>query len=152
VGQGGGNPVRGEGVLRVDARLRVPLGELEWSAAASGGPGGQNVNRVNSKVTLRWSLARTRALPADVRERLCQRHARRITAAGELVLASQRYRSQQRNAEDCLEKLRELLLGVARPPVPRKPTRPSRGAVERRLEQKRQRSRAKRERRRIEDG
>ena len=151
MGQGGGNPARGEGVLRIDARIRIPLGELEWSAAASGGPGGQNVNRVNSKVTLRWPLARTQALPADVRERLRERHARRITAEGELVLTSQRYRSQQRNAEDCLEKLRELLLGVARPPVPRKATRPTRGSVERRLEHKRQRSQAKRERRRIED-
>jgi ribosome-associated protein len=163
MGQGDGNPEQrgpaargprgveigpGDGRgLRVDARITVPLRELEWSASASGGPGGQNVNRVNTKVTLRWPFERSSALPEDVRARLRQRHARRITAAGELVLSSQRYRSQPRNTEDCLEKLRELLLEIARPPRPRKPTRPTRGSVERRLTQKRQRSAAKRDRR-----
>jgi ribosome-associated protein len=133
-------------VLRVDGRIRVPLRELEWTESTSGGPGGQNVNRVHTKMQLRWPLDRTRALPPDVLERLRARHPRRITSAGELVITSQRYRSQQRNAEDCLEKLRELLLGVARAPVVRRATKPSRGAKERRLGEKKRRAALKRDR------
>jgi ribosome-associated protein len=146
--ESGLGPGRGQGtdVLRVDARIRVPLRELEWTDAASGGPGGQNVNRVHTKMQLRWPLARTSALPADVLERLRAAHARKITTEGDLVISSQRYRSQQRNAEDCLEKLREILLGVARAPRVRKPTRPTRGSRERRLGEKKRRSALKRER------
>jgi ribosome-associated protein len=138
-------------LLRVTGRIAVPLRELEWSATTSSGPGGQNVNRVRTKVTLRWPLAHSRALPEGVQERLRERFARRITGTGELVIASQRYRSQQRNADDCLEKLRELLLEVARPPIPRKATRPTRGSVERRLAQKSRRSQAKKQRRRPDE-
>jgi ribosome-associated protein len=139
-----GQPTAGE--LRVSSRIAVPLRELSWSSASSGGPGGQNVNRVRSKIALRWDFARSAALPPDVQERLRRRYPRRISAAGELSIASQRYRSAQRNAQDCLDKLRELLLSVARPPAPRRLTAVPRGSRERRLQDKQRRSRTKRER------
>jgi ribosome-associated protein len=127
-------------MLQVNSRIQIPLGEFEISYARSSGPGGQNVNKVNSKATLRWPLVRSASLPEDVRQRFLARHRRRVTSEGDLVLSSQRYRDAHRNAEDCLEKLRGMLLEAARPPRPRKPTRPSRGSVRRRLEEKRRRS------------
>jgi ribosome-associated protein len=113
----------------------------------AGGPGGQNVNKVASKAVLRWDLAASPSLAPEIKARLRARHHRRVTAAGELILTSQRYRDQERNRQDCLDKLRTLIVEVAAPPKPRKPTRPSRGAREARLRDKRQRSTRKATRR-----
>ena len=121
--------------------------ELRFSYARSSGPGGQNVNKVESKAVLRWDVARSRAVPADVRARFLARFGSRITGEGELVLASQRYRDRERNVADCVAKLQAMLAEVAAPPKPRRKTRPSAGARERRLEAKRARARTKRERR-----
>jgi ribosome-associated protein len=130
-------------VLRVGSRLAIPLRELRFQFSRSQGPGGQNVQKTNTKATLRWSVARTRALPHSVRERLVSAQARRINALGELVLTSQRYRDQGRNVADCLEKLRALLEAASLAPTRRRATRPSRASVERRLGAKRARSEAK---------
>ena len=127
--------------------LEPPLAELRFSFARSGGPGGQNVNKVESKAVLRWDVARSPALPDAVRERFLARFRRRITADGELVLASQRSRDRERNVADCVEKLRAMLAEVATPPKPRRATRPSRGARERRLAAKKAHARKKAERR-----
>lgn len=118
-------------------RLRVPARELTITFARSSGAGGQNVNKVNTKAVLRWPVRASRAIPADVRTRFAERFATRITTDGELVLSSDRHRDQGRNVADCLAKLDAMLTAVATPPRPRRKTRPSRGAVERRLEQKR---------------
>lgn len=131
----------------VGGSIRVPPGELVWSFARSSGPGGQNVNRVASKATLRWDVAHTRCLPRGVHERFLRRFARRITAEGELVLSSQRHREQARNVEDCLGKLRAMLAAVEHAPRRRVKTRPTRASVERRLSTKREQARRKRERR-----
>jgi len=125
----------------------IPESELQFRYARSSGPGGQNVNKTASKATLRWNPFASRALPPDVRERFARAYASRLTTEGELVLQGQRYRDQARNAADCVAKLAEMLRAVARPPRARRPTRPGRGAVERRLGEKRKRSAAKRERR-----
>ncbi len=130
----------GERVLTVNSRLSVPMSEFEFSYARSSGPGGQNVNKVNSKATLRWAPFNNTSLPAEVRARFLARHRTKITTEGELVLTSQRYRDQGRNVDDCLEKLRVMIATVAAPPVKRKKTRPSRASVERRLESKRETS------------
>jgi ribosome-associated protein len=127
--------------------IAVPRRELVLSFARSSGPGGQNVNRVASKVTLRWDVVHSRSLPADVRERFLRRFARRISADGELVLSSQRHREQARNIEDCLGKLRAMLAAVELAPRRRVKTRPTRASIERRLSGKRDQSRRKRERR-----
>jgi ribosome-associated protein len=98
---------------------------------------------VASKAVLRWDLAGSPSLPEDVKARLRTQQRRRITGEGELVLNSQRYRDQERNRQDCLEKLRELVLQAAARPKVRRPTRPTRGAHKRRLQAKLHRSRTK---------
>jgi len=131
--------------------IEPPFDELRFTFARSGGPGGQNVQKVESKAVLRWDAARSRALPRDVRARFLARFARRLTAEGELVLASQRHRERERNVADCIAKLRAMLAQVAAPPKPRRPTQPTRASRERRLAEKRAASRRKAERRRRGD-
>lgn len=121
----------------------VPLRELEIRFVRSSGPGGQNVNKVNSKAVLRWAFGESRALPAAVRERFADRYAQRLTREGEIVLSSDRYRDQGRNAADCVAKLQAMVAAVATPPRPRKATRPTRASRERRLTDKRRRSQTK---------
>ncbi len=116
----------------------------------SSGPGGQNVNRVASKAVLRWRVLASPSISQDVRGRFVARFASRITAAGDLVLASHRHRERERNREDCLERLRRMLAAVAAPPAPRRKTRPPRSVAERRLQDKRIRAEKKRGRRSLD--
>lgn len=134
-------------VLVVNPKLRIPLREFRFTFARSSGPGGQNVNKLNTKATLRWSVQQSPSLPEAVRKRLLKRYSRRVTAGGELLVTSQRFRDAGRNVADCLEKLRAMLAEVAAPPKPRKPTKPSAASVQRRLDQKRKRSQKKQRRR-----
>jgi ribosome-associated protein len=124
-------------MLRVNARITIPRRELQFTFVRSSGPGGQNVNKVASKAVLRWSVDSSPSIPDDVRSRLIVRFSRRINDRGELILTSQRYRDQARNVEDCLEKLRDLILAAAKKPRARKKTRPTKAAREARLNQKR---------------
>ena len=135
-------------MLVVSPRVSIPLREFDFTFARSGGPGGQNVNKVNTKVTMRWNVDRSRSLPADMMERFRSRYHRRITNDGDFVMHSQRFRDQGRNVADCLDKLREMILEIATPPTTRKPTRPSRRSKQRRLDAKRRQSDKKRGRRR----
>ena len=133
--------------LEVTSRIRIALAELRFTFARSGGPGGQNVNKVNSKATLHWPVVSSAGFPEDVRQRFVIAFRGQINKQGELVLQSQRYRDQERNIADCLEKLSAMLRQVAQPPKRRKPTRPSRGSKQRRLDNKKARSEAKSRRR-----
>jgi ribosome-associated protein len=130
-------------MLTINDDLRLPLGELSFSFSRSSGPGGQNVNKVNSKATLRWNARASASLPEGVRQRFLARYGRRLTGDGELIVVSQRYRDQGRNVADCLAKLRELIESVAKPPTPRKPSRPTHGSKLRRLANKRAQSQRK---------
>jgi ribosome-associated protein len=126
----------------------LPAADLSWSAVRASGPGGQNVNKVSSKIVLRFDLARTRALDATTRARLRAIAGSRVDGDGVLTVTSQRTRDQQRNLEDAREKLAELVRRALVREVERKATRPSRGAKRRRLEDKRRLSEKKASRRR----
>jgi ribosome-associated protein len=128
------------------AGIAIPAGEVRFRFARSSGPGGQNVNKVETRVTLRWNVARSPALDPGQRARLLARCGRRVTAAGDLVITSQRFRDRERNRKDCLARLAQLLESIERPPPARRPTRRTRAAVERRLAAKRRRKERKRER------
>ena len=134
--------------VRVSDAIVIPADELAWSFTRSGGPGGQNVNKVASKAVLRWNVAASPSLPADVKARLRARQANRITAEGDLVLSSQRYRDQERNRQDCLDKLRAMIAQAAARPKARRKTKPTRGSQEARLRAKKRRAATKAGRRR----
>jgi ribosome-associated protein len=140
-------------MLHVHPRVQIPLAEFRWTFARSSGPGGQNVNKVNSKVTLHWPVKSSPSIPDDVRERFVAKYRKRINSEGELVLHSQRYRDQGKNVTDCLEKLSQLLLDVVTPPKRRIATRPSRAAKQRRVDEKKSRGQKKelRKKPRIDD-
>ena len=123
--------------LIVNSRLQIPKEEFEFTFTRSSGPGGQNVNKVNSKATLRWAPRKNATLPADVIDRFMVQYRPRLTTEDELLISSQRYRDQGRNIEDCLEKLREMVAAVAVPPKKRKPIKITKAAKRRRLENKR---------------
>ena len=134
-------------MLVVNDRLRIPLREFRFSFARSSGPGGQNVNKLNTKALLRWAVLASPSLPEPVRRRLLAAHRRRLSAEGDFLVSSQRFRDAGRNVADCLEKLRAMLADAAVPPKPRRPTKPTRASVNRRLDQKRQLAKKKRDRR-----
>ena len=139
-------------MLVVNERIGIRLKELRFSFSRSSGAGGQNVNKVNTKATLRWDVLGSPSLPDDVRDRFLRSYRRRITVDGDFVLRSQRFRDRGRNVADCLEKLRAMLAEVAVPRRPRKRTRPTRAAVERRLAGKQRSSAKKKQRRRVRPG
>jgi ribosome-associated protein len=124
--------------------VRLPLDELTWSFVRAGGPGGQNVNKVASKAVARWDVAHSRRLPAWVKARL----APRLTASGELVVASDRYRDQARNRDDVIAKLAAIVASASAVRKARRPSKPSAGAREARLADKRRRSLTKQRRQR----
>jgi ribosome-associated protein len=138
-------------MFEINDRIQIPEEEFTWSFARSGGPGGQNVNKVASKALLNWDVGRTAclSLPAKIRLKTLQR--RRFTKEGMLQIVSQRYRDQDRNRQDCLEKLRDMVLEALVVPKARKPSRPTRGSREARLRAKKIRASIKSGRRRPEE-
>ncbi len=136
--------------LPVTERLIIPGRELRVSFARSGGPGGQNVNKVETKVELRWRPAESSALSEEDREWLLERLARRLTADGDLIVSSSRTRDQIRNREDARRRLAAIVAQALERPKQRRPTRPTREARLRRLEEKRRRSQLKAARRTVE--
>jgi ribosome-associated protein len=137
--------------LHVTATLVIPSRELVWTAVRSSGPGGQNVNKVSTKVELRFDFAQSSVLSFPVRHRLAALVRGKLDAEGRLVLLSDETRSQARNLELLRERLAKLLQAALVPPKPRRKTKPSRASKERRLDTKRHQSQ-KKEGRRGPDG
>jgi ribosome-associated protein len=134
-------------LIPINCHLFLDDSEIEESFIRASGPGGQNVNKVSSAVQLRFDLSRSRSLPQDVRERLARLAGRRLTRDGVLVIIAQRYRTQDRNRQDALDRLIGLVRRAGAPPTPRRPTKPSRAAKERRLQAKARRAITKERRR-----
>ena len=133
--------------LEINSRFRIPLSELEFAFARSSGPGGQNVNKVSSKAQLRWRPGDSPSIPEELRFRVLTKLEPQLTVDGDLLVISQKYRDQPRNKEDCLEKLRAIVLASLVVPKVRKKLKPSRAAKARRLKDKKIGS-AKKEQRR----
>lgn len=133
-------------MIAITDTLFLDEGEISESFIRASGPGGQNVNKVASAVQLRFDIRHSPSLPAGVRERLERLGGRRVSQDGVLVITAQRFRSQERNRQDALDRLVALIRRAATPPPPRRPTRPSAGSRERRLADKARRARLKRQR------
>jgi len=137
-------------MIEITANISINESDLKIEFVQASGPGGQNVNKVASQVQLRFDT-NFPSLPDEVRSRLRKIAKNRITEKGEILISAKRYRSQERNRQDAIDRLVELIRKATIPPKKRKPTRPTKASKEKRLESKRRRSEIKKLRRNIDD-
>jgi ribosome-associated protein len=132
--------------LQVSSTIKIPLADLDFQFVRSSGPGGQHVNKTNSKVQLFWNVAESEIIGRNLKLRFMDKYANQISTAGVLLIESQTHRDQHLNKRVALQKLQKMIRSVARPPKPRKPTKPTKASKRKRLENKAQQSEKKKKR------
>ena len=130
-------------MIRISQKIHIPDKDLEMTFILSSGPGGQNVNKTSTAVQLRYHAGKA-DLPENVKLRLFQQAGRKITSEGDLLSTARKYRSQEQNRRDAIERLKKMILKAAAKPVRRKKTRPTLASKERRLKTKKHRAGIKR--------
>lgn len=130
--------------------IQLIKSELTFSTSRSSGPGGQNVNKVNSKVTLKWDISQSPSLTEELKSHLLKKLASRITTEGVLMIVAQENRSQIQNKEEVVVKLEKLLIKAFQEKKPRKSTKPSKSSVQNRIEKKKKNSEKKQWRQKID--
>ena len=138
-------------MIQITENIAIDRNEIRQEFIRSSGPGGQNVNKVATAVQLRFNVKDSPSLPDDVRQRLIRLAGKRINEEGILIIDARRFRTQERNRQDALDRLAGLIRRASEKPKPRRRTRPTMASRERRLESKHQRSQAKRMRRPVSD-
>jgi ribosome-associated protein len=132
--------------------VTIPASELEFTASRSSGPGGQHVNKTESRIQVRWNVPDSVAMSDFLKKRVIQALATRLTDGGDLLLASEAHRSQHRNREEVLQRLAALVREALIPPKPRRKTKPTRASKLKRLDDKRRRADVKKGRGKKYDG
>lgn len=139
-------------MIRITRDISIDEEEVREVFIRASGPGGQNVNKVSTAVQLRFDVANSPSLPADVKERLRRLAGSRMTESGELVIEARRFRTQLRNRRDALDRLVALIRKATERPKPRRRTKPTRASKQRRLDEKKRRGETKRKRGRVSRG
>lgn len=130
-------------MLKIIPNFEIPLSEIKFRFMTASGPGGQNVNKVATAVLLRFDVSHSPFIPDDIRKRLLIRLNKRLTREGELIIKAGRFRTQERNKQDAITRLVELLRKAAIPPKKRIKTKPSPTSIQRRLNHKKSQAKKK---------
>ena len=139
-------------MIIITPAISIDESEIQENFIRASGPGGQNVNKVATAVQLRFNVAGSPSLPHDVRERLVRLAGRRITEGGILIIEARRFRTQEQNRQDAVDRLIRLIRKATEKPKPRRKTRPSMASKKRRLDTKHRRGETKRMRRSVPPG